>query len=106
MGKSPTSDLFPLIQKSINPLIQFMLLALALLVPGIRANDANDTFAANYLTILAKLLNRCAYFHSLNGVMEWWSDGTIPPGITPTLQHCISPFHLFVSLIIRPTDKS
>jgi hypothetical protein len=38
-------------------------LALALLVPGIGANDANDAFAADNLTIFAKLFYGCANFH-------------------------------------------
>src|ERR1041384_1334847 len=75
-----------------------MLLALALLVPGVRANDANDTFAANYLTILAKLLNRCAYFHiskSSDGVVEWWNIGRRRYGHhsnTPALHYSVSSF--------------
>jgi hypothetical protein len=41
-------------------------LALALLVPGIRADDVNDAATAHDLAVLADLLDRGTYFHVLN----------------------------------------
>ena len=40
------------------------MLALPLLVAGVRTDDADDAFALYDLAILAKLLNRCANFHT------------------------------------------
>jgi hypothetical protein len=38
--------------------------ALPLLMAGVGTDHPDDAFAANDFAILAKLLNRCAYFHN------------------------------------------
>jgi hypothetical protein len=56
--------------------------ALALLVPGVRADDTNNAFAFDNLAILAKFFYRCPDFHNSNY------------------------FTAFASKTIRPSDKS
>ena len=71
-------------QHSKTPLLQYSVsyLALALFVPGVRADDTNNAFAFDNLAIFAKLLYRCSDFHISNH------------------------FSAFDSTTMRPSDKS
>jgi hypothetical protein len=43
-------------------------LTLALLVPGIGANDIHASFAAHHLAMLANLFDACSYLHQTNSL--------------------------------------
>ena len=79
-----------------------MRLALALLVAGVLADDANHVFALHDATGFAKALDGCSHFHS-------WADSVFGDKKSRWRSHGFpvrSRLHCFWRKVIRPLVRS